>query len=240
MIDQKISPLLFIFLEATRKKGKMISLPKNTDLTKTYLWRYLKNFYDRCLEENLSEDEIPFALKGLVDASAADGSLHRNGITVLDRRDLLSLGIKRIEKEIRKENTMLNDLIRSYDYLIREKNDRRQLSNYDILKNRKNHDGYANITCWFLAGKITADFMAITTSCQRTIKEITGPEREMLPSDEEFKQRERQLCFRPNVLLRFKEVIKERKNAKRKNTRSNDHGTSNPRMYEKIQQPPSC
>lgn len=154
---------------------------------------------------------MSLALKGLVDESARDGSLRRNGISILDGKNLLDLGIKRLENEVKKDNDLCCRLVQSYDHLIRERNKRKQLSNYDALKHKINHDGYANITCWFLAGKLTTDFIAITTSCRKVIKELTNDERMMLPTEEELNRRKNKLYLNVDVLQRFKKEMRKKR-----------------------------
>lgn len=189
IVDQsKILNVYETFKFAAAKCKRYINFPKNTDPTKTYAWRYLQNFVRRCEEQDIEDDLIPEMVNAIVHASNRDGSLARRGIAVLDQRDIISVGIAKLEREAQQEQEGIDEIKRSYAFLLKQKTERNKKTLYDLLIEKQKLGGRANIIRWYESRHIGVGFLALSKSCKDALKYLNEDQRSLLPNDRSLRQ----------------------------------------------------
>ena len=90
---------------ALRRYRRSVSLPTNTDPTKTYSWRYLDRFIDRFTQLGLDDEALEVVIDAIVEHAHKNGCLCR-GIAVLDQKNIINIVLAKLESDIKSEENI--------------------------------------------------------------------------------------------------------------------------------------
>jgi hypothetical protein len=161
--DERILDVYKIFKAAMSAQRTRVSIPSNVDPKKTYAWRYLSGFIDRCDKLDINDDMVHNTIYALVDHYKKSRQLHL-GMAILNHRDLLGVCATKLEREVRDENSKIMSIRNSHSFLLTELS-RMKYPLYKLLLMRSNPMAYTNITRWHQSNQLDARYIAISRTC---------------------------------------------------------------------------
>lgn len=171
-----------------RQFGHIVSLPKNTDPSKTYSWRYVQRFVDSFDTLGLDESNMPEILEAVV-IDARNKGLLKCGISFLNKVDLLEASHKKLVRDVNDETQAFGNIERSHNFLI-EQLASEENEDYNSIKQlllaKKNKRGYANITRWLGSGQISKGYLAVSKVCKRVMNQLDTQQLESFPTSRQL------------------------------------------------------
>jgi hypothetical protein len=186
MENERVIKIYELYKKSSGKYGKKVSFPKARDITKTYTWRYFKNF-----SESIDELEIDNNLIGPIISTivkyAYDNNLLNKGASVLNRKGMIELALSKLESEVEIENKIVEEIEKSQLFLERQQNENnKNLKGVSLLLDRKKRFGYSNIVSWYESEQLSKAFIALSKACGKATSKLPEEERQILPSNEEI------------------------------------------------------
>ena len=167
------------FQRALLRYGRSIELSSNTDVTKTYGWRYLQAFVNN-IQKLEVVDNIPFIVDTLVEHAHKHKLLHR-GFAILSKVNLIELIINASQKDINNKQERLYDIERAMKFLSSQSS-QSNIKLDDVLNRRMRIGTYTNLTKWFEQGHINKEYIALSKACVNVMQKMDFMERRVLPS----------------------------------------------------------
>ena len=164
------------FQKALLKYGRSVDLPSNTDVTKTYGWRYIQSFVNNINKLEVV-DNIPFIINALVEHAYKQKLLHR-GFAILNKVNLLEFVVNAAQKDVSNKRGRLEDFKRAMNFL-RDQSGDTKLD--DVLNRRVRMGSYTNLTKWFEQGHINKEYIALSKACINVMQKMDRVERQVLP-----------------------------------------------------------
>lgn len=174
--DNLIVEVYHSFKSSMKQHGVQISLPTKTDPRKSYGWRYLSTFLDKCNKYGLDYTK---AIEIVILNAKIKKSL-RFGLSILNVPDLINLYKSKLERELQIESKVLNNLLKSDSFL-----HKKATGDSDLLKlmiSRPNPRAYSNITSWYQANEININYIALSRKCMKAIQLVRDQDSDQLPS----------------------------------------------------------
>ncbi|MEM3000611.1 MAG: hypothetical protein QXP41_00265 [Candidatus Nitrosocaldus sp.] len=157
--------------------GRRVTLPANTDPTKTYAYRAIKKFVGEVSTWNVDLSIIKSLIKEIVYYGKKHGLLSK-GTSLLNMRSVLKICYEYLQREVNKTEILISNIERSNQF-IRSKVG----NNIDVLVSKHKRDGYTNFTQWFRAGNISPVFISISSVCMAALYKLPADERNEFPDD---------------------------------------------------------
>lgn len=152
--------------DAYLRHGRKLTYPANTDIHKTYQWRYVKAIAQKFdtwgFDDSTSRKFIDIA----VGYAKQRGTLHK-GLAVLHRNDMLEICYNILQKQADKNTQNMNTLIDMKKWFDSQTN-----NDYKVLLQRITPKAFPNIIIWYRANKISELFMACSKDCMRALAEL--------------------------------------------------------------------
>lgn len=171
--------------------NRRLSLPPETDPTKTYQWRYLESLNKRFTEWGLSDKLCKEFIKTAV-CYAKERKLLNKGLTIFLQNNILGECYERLRKYADCVTDIVSILRKTklwIDNQVKESNN----DLVALLLKRKRIGSYTNIVCWYQSGHISDTYLSLSRSCGVALAQletIDKTERKLLPSSYElFTQR---------------------------------------------------
>lgn len=171
--------------QSLRRYNRSISFPKNTDPSKTYNWRFLSKFIDEFEKIGLPE----YVLSSVIDTvviEASNRGILDYGVSILTKIDVLKAYNKKLERELTDEVQMINNIIRTHEFLVHQHKQNNNECMTKLLANRIHNRAYANITRWNQSGELNIGYIAVSKSCKKALKMLDKDELTLYPSPMEF------------------------------------------------------
>lgn len=165
-----------------RIAGRRLNLPKDTDHTKTYQWRYMEALQRR-FEQWEFDDQLCVAFIDVAVRYAKERRLLGKGLSIFLQGNILDECHASLRNQARKDDDVLAILRRTKQWLDQ------QACGGDLVALLSERDGigaYPNIVRWYDGGQLPEIYLAISRSCgivtARLAKSHPG-ERALLPKD---------------------------------------------------------
>lgn len=162
------------------RHGRKLTLPTNTDPTKTYQWRYAASLAKKFAEWEFDEETSKRFIDIAVDYSKSSRTLNK-GLAALHQGNILNVCYERLKGESNR-NVQIGDLLTHTHNWLRQKVDGRDL--LAALLQREIIGGYCNITAWYQATKLPPLYLALSRACWQALAILereNDEERQMLP-----------------------------------------------------------
>lgn len=173
--NNKIHEVINLFSKITGNKS---ILPKNTNPQKTYQWRYATKFVDLIKEYNIDWKTAQLIIIYAVNyiKEKEKNSLKTKGLWILTRKDLIDIAYKKALEIDNKDNKIIDNIKNSYSF---SKN-----NNFEFGKSENGN--LPNIIKWYDNKNICVQYIALSNSCNETIKKLDDIDRSLLPSNDEL------------------------------------------------------
>lgn len=182
LTDIKIFTVYSWFQSEMHRVGRKIKLPKCKDPTKTYQYRWTKNFVHKCNEWGLDDKTIAMLVGNMVDYAKRQKLLDR-GTQILSMGNIADIcyqGLKTLDDD---EASLIEELRSCNGFLDG------QLHNKNNLVRRlieSDSGGCSNLLFWYNQGHLTEVYMALSKGCNKALAKLPLTEKEELPSNFEL------------------------------------------------------
>lgn len=164
--------------------GRNIKFPRCADRTKTYQFRWTKNFTEKCYQELELDDRTVKQLIIDIVLYAKRNQLLKMGTQMLSMPNILDICYDSIQSNQEEEDSLVSELNRCHDFLHSKENDKDTLVRK--LIEPTSEGGYTNLVYWYELGYLTPVYLALSVTCQRAINLLPESERCELPSNFEL------------------------------------------------------
>lgn len=171
------------FQSAMHSAGRNIKFPKCSDKTKTYQFRWIKRFCDKCYNEFGLDNKTVKALTYEVVRYAKSHKILDRGTQMLSMRNIADICYETITDMMDEEQSLINEMQSCQRFLYSQVDDK---DNPVRNLKRLSENGYPNIVNWYLLGHITEVYLALSKSCRRALSSLTDEQKEGLPSNFEL------------------------------------------------------
>lgn len=176
VVDSKENVVLRLLQKSLLRYGRSLALPKNTDVTKTYGWRFLESFVKRLDDLNIDCRYYGVIINALVDYAKKHKLLNR-GFAILSKSDLLELSVSALQNDIKNKRNKMTSIAKAHQFLDKESGGKL----HETLSKRIRVGSYTNLTRWYEQGHINNEYIALSKSCVLTMRKLDKNERDMLP-----------------------------------------------------------
>lgn len=166
--------------EAYLRQGRKLSLPAGTNPAKTYQWRYATAIARKFEEWNLTDDAAKKFIDIAVRTAKEQGVLNK-GLAVLHQSNMMTTCYSKLSAESASNAQSVNSLLYVKQWLLKKAGDRDLL---EVLLERKDFDGFCNLTMWFQASRISPLYLALSRICSKALARLNRDapeERGLLP-----------------------------------------------------------
>jgi hypothetical protein len=186
--DPKIAKLWSIYQSAMwYVAGRRVNLPKNTDPTKTYQYRWMQGF-DKQLHVIGAGDALAEKMIYAVVRWAKSRNKLQMGASILAMQKVLQICHESLIKERHAVVDFGRELLDSKNFILRECGGHLRL---EVLVQQK-AGGYANIVYWLKSNKVSFNYASLSRICHDALNVIERrdpDQRREMPSNLEFLKR---------------------------------------------------
>lgn len=180
--------------------GKPLKTSHDTELTKTYNWRYVtgisKKFQEWELDEELCKRFLRLAIGKLFSSK-----LRSKGLSVLHQSNLLNQTYQQLISEIEHKNQQLEIFRRAHNWL----NKTVPGDKLTELLKKRTMSADPNLVQWFQAKKLPSVYIAFSKSCSQAYNKLTQYQRLLPPPTELYRLR---YGCSEDQKTNFKEILK--------------------------------
>lgn len=181
--DTKVFTVYRWFQAEMRSIGRNVKLPKCRDLTKTYQFRWVKSFTQKCYQEwDLNDRIVGILIKDVVNYANRQKILNKGTqiLTMSNVIDICYQGLKELSDD---EASLINELDSCHQFLIGQANDKNNLVRRLV---ESDTGGCSNLLYWYNQGRLTEVYVALSKSCNEALTKLPAIEREEFPSSFEL------------------------------------------------------
>jgi hypothetical protein len=173
-------------------------IPKGTDLTRTYQWRYIVKFLEKM--EDIPWDTTKKIVKLAIEYAKENigTTVWSRGLWILTKSDIVDIAYEKAFKKMDVRETDIDKVIRSYQFAM----------DHDFNFNSAKDDSFPNIVIWYENGHICLTYMAMSNSCEKALSSLSESDRCMLPSKKEIESRRINCILDSNYNLKLKNIMK--------------------------------
>jgi len=157
------------------KYGIGVGFDSGTNPRKTYQWRYLVHFAQKIDEWQLDDDTAMQLVEAMLEYSKKNGKLRR-GLSILSSGKILDIGYKHLM-----EKQKFDDLA-----VARLRSNAKFFAGAGDPCARAHRAALPNIVMWYMQGKLSAQFIAVSKKCRRALSTLNAFERGLLPDAHEL------------------------------------------------------
>ena len=189
---------------ALKRYRRSVSLPTNTDPTKTYSWRYLERFIDRFDALGLDDESLEVVIEAIVEHAHKSGDLCR-GIAILDQKNIINIVLAKLEADIKSEENITKTIEES-DRFVRQQLPEGSAARV-LLSQRPNRTAYSNITRWYKANQISIGYIAVSRECKKALGTLPQHELQLFPQPTDLLRMRLRLISRQNIVTKLKTTM---------------------------------
>jgi len=154
---------------------------KNTDLQKTYQYRYAAKFMKNMkgIPWKTVKKIVYYAVEYARENKGKNISIWTRGLWILTKSNIVDIACKKAKEEDQQRNVDLDKVIKSKEFA--------QKCNYEFEKSEKG--GFPNIVIWYDSGKISLTYLAMSESCKKALVTLDDTDKRMLPDQKEIIRR---------------------------------------------------
>ena len=205
-IERKIIITYRTFKRIMKRYGKVVSFPKNTDPSKTYYWRYLRNFIDRCEKLDLDDDILSNVIEAMIIEAKRRKILHC-GMSILTKIEPMGACQRKLERDIQDQTQALGNLERTYFFLQRQLTESKYNDLFDLLINKSNKKARPNIICWYDSNQISLGYLAVSRVCKKVLHALDGEQLDIFPNSKEMLRIRLQLLDRQPGVEKLRKLL---------------------------------
>lgn len=167
--------------EAYLRHGSRLTLPANTNPTKTYQWRYARAITNKFNEWNFDTDTSRKFIDIAAKRAKECGLLHK-GLAILHQHNMLQICYEELQQEERHNHDNISLLRGMKQWVDSQIGDSDPLS---IMLSRANNRSLCKLTIWYKATKLSPLYLSLSQSCRTAlsrIQESFPDERRLMPS----------------------------------------------------------
>lgn len=168
------------FQSAMKSVGRSIKFPRCSDQTKTYQFRNIKSFVNRCYNDLGLDEKTVRALVYDVVKYAKQKNLLSMGTRVLLMESVIDICVRTMKSMMDDEEALIRELISSRDFLLAQADSKDKPVRVLI---EPSSSGMPNIMYWYNLGHLSDSFLALSKTCRKALTQIPIEHREELPSD---------------------------------------------------------
>ena len=166
--------------EVYLQHGFKISFPKNTDIHKTYQWRYLISIVKKFIAWGFDDDTSKKFISIAVSEAKKRRTLQK-GLAALHQSDMLEICYKKLDAECKDNVCQLESLDKTKQWLDNKIGSRDCLQ---VLLSRVDTRSLPNIIIWHQSSHLSNLYVSLSKSCFRAIMNLQSNkiEARMLPT----------------------------------------------------------
>lgn len=178
--DSEILRVWSMCTTAYLQNGIKLAFPEDTDIHKTYQWRYIRSIVKKFKEWNFDDDTSQQFIDIAI-AYAKQKKILRKGLASLHQSDLLEKCYKVLTNKNKQRLSTIASLTDMKSWYNSQIGDNVAL---DVLLHRKNKRSFPNIVLWKEANKISDLFISLSRSCCKAVNKLQNDDvgKRMLPA----------------------------------------------------------
>lgn len=167
--DNQVQHVWDLCSAAYLRHGSRLSMPANTDPTKTYQWRYAKAITAKFNEWDFDNDTSAKFIDIAAKRAKERGLLHK-GLSILHQNDMLQICFQALQQEERgnKGNVVL--LRDTKNWVDSQINGRDPIS---VLLARTSNRALCNLSIWYKASKLSNLYLSLSQSCRTALSRLS-------------------------------------------------------------------
>ena len=177
--DFKVFTVYSWFKDEMGRAGRKIKLPKCSDPTKTYQFRWTKSFANKCYNELGLDDKIVKILIGDIVNYAKRKRVLDRGTQILCMSNITDICYEGLKTLADDEASLIEELRSCRIFLREQVNDKNTLVCKLV---EPSPGGFSNLLFWFNQGYLTEVFMALSKTCSQALARLPEGEKQELPS----------------------------------------------------------
>lgn len=182
--------------------GVKLSLPANTDRTRTYQWRYVTLLASKFDGWGFGHEMAERFLE-IVVVYAKKRKLSNKGLSVFCQSNVLDVCLKTLKTELEIGDGEVYGLVRSHEWL-----NGTGATVQDLVKCER-YGAHTNLVKWYRAGKITDLFLSLSRTAGKAIRRLPEDEREHLPTSVRLYLMRDHFLMQPENRKRALAILKE-------------------------------
>lgn len=166
------------FRSAMAKSGRKINCSKTTDFTKTYQYRWIKTFVEKCNQLNLDEKTVKYLIYDMVDYAKRNDLLSK-GTQILLMSNLVDICHHSLKTLIAEEHELIREILYCHRFLV----DQAGGKDIQVQMLISTTNRVPNILLWFDQGRLTNNYLALSSVCLKALQLLESHHRSMFPSN---------------------------------------------------------
>ncbi len=172
MTNDKVIEVYDWFKSAMAGAGRRISLPSDTDPTKTYQYRAIRSFVNKTDDLGIDAQEIGKIVYLIVGYAKKKRLLH-HGVSLLNMENIFDICCQELNEQLQQESDVVEMICASKEFLDQQQS----------LMTKDTRNGYYNITKWYQTGNLPLCMLSVSKRCARALAQLPSSERSEIPSD---------------------------------------------------------
>ena len=171
--------------EAFAKHGIKLTFPKNTNLQKTYQWRYITRLTHKIDEWGLDKSTARAFINFAVGYVKEKKLLHK-GLSVFFQNNMMDICYSRMRKHSSNACSKIERFRETHKFITTRCNNHPVVG---VLLSRESFDKMRNIVRWYKSGDIPTSYLATSIACTEALTRlavVAPDERNLLPSESEL------------------------------------------------------
>lgn len=182
--DSTIFTIFDWFQMAMRAHKRRIKWPKCKDVKKTYLFRALKSFAEKCYIDLELDDKTVRVLVYRIVEYAAYKKLLNKGAQMLCMDLIIDLCYQSIQDLAEEEMSLVSEIQSCHNYLSSQL-DSKDNPVHSMIE-PVSQGGYPKLIYWYQLGHLTPTYLALNKNCIKALSKISESDKDDLPSNREL------------------------------------------------------
>lgn len=164
--DNMVLEIFEWYRSAMGRVGRRVDWPKCHDIRKTYFYRSLHKYADKCYNDLGLDNRMTRILTYDVVEYAAKNKLLNKGALIL-QMDLVGLCYNSIKNLIEEEDSLIVELQRCKTFLDEQISDKN--NHVQLMIEPMSDGGLPRIVYWYQLGYLTSTYIALSKSCLKAV-----------------------------------------------------------------------
>lgn len=169
--------------------NRKLSLPPDTDPTKTYQWRYLEALTRRIQELALNDQQAKTFIEIAVQYATSHRLLNK-GLSIFLQNNLYDVWMEELRRRDATKQGTVGIIARTNAWLRAELDAYRGKSPArahktmtDLLLHCETPGGYSNLVRWHQSGQLPEQYLVLSRSCGAALSRVHEDDRRLLPKN---------------------------------------------------------
>ena len=203
--DTKLYTIHDWYCSAMGEIGKKVKVPRCKDPTKSYRFRAIKQYADRCYNEfKLDDLAVKYLTYDIVKYAKNHGLLNK-GAQMFNMSSVIDICYYTIKDILESESSLVLEIKYSHDFLMEQLEGKNNLVR--LLLEPSRPGGYSNLVYWHNLNYLTANYIALSKPCLKALGKIKKEERSELPEDVALLSIAMQILSNSEISQKIKTVL---------------------------------